>query len=110
MSAFKDLCETEGIIPAIESSHAVAGAYKAAEDLKAKGYEHPVMIINISGRGDKDMNTAGKWFGYLTDEQAKALEANGARAITRTASERRSIHYDERNSNHAVRAASRHQP
>lgn len=78
MSGFKDLCETEGIIPAIESSHAVAGAYKAAEDLKAKGYEHPVMIINISGRGDKDMNTAGKWFGYLTDEQAKALEANGA--------------------------------
>ena len=78
MSAFKDLCETEGIIPAIESSHAVAGAYKAAADLKAKGYKHPVMIINISGRGDKDMNTAGKWFGYLTDEQAKALEANGA--------------------------------
>lgn len=78
MSAFKDLCETEGIIPAIESSHAVAGAYKAAADLKAKGYEHPVMIINISGRGDKDMDTAGKWFGYLTDEQAKALESNGA--------------------------------
>lgn len=78
MSAFKDLCETEGIIPAIESSHAIAGAYKAALDLKAKGYEHPVMIINVSGRGDKDMNTAGKWFGYLTDEQSKALEANGA--------------------------------
>ena len=78
MSAFKDLCETEGIIPAIESSHAVAGAYKAARDLKEKGYEHPVMIVNISGRGDKDMNTAGKWFGYLTDEQAAALEANGA--------------------------------
>ena len=34
MNAFKDLCETEGIIPAIESSHAVAGAYKAARDLK----------------------------------------------------------------------------
>lgn len=78
MSAFKDLCETEGIIPAIESSHAVAGAYKAARDLKEKGYERPVMIVNISGRGDKDMNTAGKWFGYLTDEQAAALEANGA--------------------------------
>lgn len=78
MSAFKDLCETEGIIPAIESSHAIAGAYKAARDLKEKGYEHPVMIVNISGRGDKDMNTAGKWFGYLTDEQATALEANGA--------------------------------
>ncbi len=78
MSAFKDMCETEGIIPAIESSHAIAGAYKVALDLKDKGYEHPVMIINISGRGDKDMNTAGKWFGYLTDEQAAALEANGA--------------------------------
>ena len=56
----------------------VMEAYKAALDLKAKGYEHPVMIINVSGRGDKDMNTAGKWFGYLTDEQSKALEANGA--------------------------------
>ena len=78
MSAFKDLCETEGIIPAIESSHALAGAYKAAVDLKAKGYANPVMLINISGRGDKDVATAGKWFGYLTDEQSKALEANGA--------------------------------
>jgi tryptophan synthase beta chain len=78
MSAFKDLCETEGIIPAIESSHALAGAYKAAADLKAKGYSNPVMLINISGRGDKDVATAGKWFGYLTDEQSKALEANGA--------------------------------
>jgi tryptophan synthase beta chain len=36
------------------------------------------MLINISGRGDKDVATAGKWFGYLTDEQSKALEANGA--------------------------------
>ena len=78
MNAFRDLSQTEGIIPAIESSHAVAGAYKAAADLKAKGYEHPVMIINISGRGDKDMATAGKWFGYLTDDQAKALEVTGA--------------------------------
>mgnify|MGYP000461886297 FL=1 len=56
----------------------MAGAYKAAADLKAKGYDKAVMIVNISGRGDKDMATAGKWFGYLTDEQAKALEANGA--------------------------------
>lgn len=78
MSAFKDLCETEGIIPAIESSHAVAGAYKAAADLKAKGYDAPVMIVNLSGRGDKDVATAGRWFGYLTEEQSKALDANGA--------------------------------
>lgn len=78
MNVFKDLCETEGIIPAIESSHAVAGAYKAAADLKARGIDEPVMIVNLSGRGDKDVATAGRWFGYLTDEQSKALDANGA--------------------------------
>ena len=78
MDAFRDLSRTEGIIPAIESSHAVAGAYKAAADLKAKGYDKAVMIVNISGRGDKDMATAGKWFGYLTEDQAKALDVTGA--------------------------------
>ncbi|MBM6699277.1 bifunctional indole-3-glycerol phosphate synthase/tryptophan synthase subunit beta [Bifidobacterium pullorum subsp. saeculare] len=78
MDAFRDLSQTEGIIPAIESSHALAGAYKAAADLKERGYEHPVMIVNVSGRGDKDMATAGKWFGYLTDEQAAALDVTGA--------------------------------
>ena len=78
MSAFKDLCETEGIIPAAESSHALAGCYKAAADLAEKGNENPVIVVNVSGRGDKDVATAGKWFGYLTDEQTKALEVNGA--------------------------------
>ena len=78
MDAFRDLSQTEGIIPAIESAHAVAGAYKAAADLKERGYEKPVMIVNLSGRGDKDMATAGKWFGYLTDDQAAALEVTGA--------------------------------
>ena len=78
MDAFRDLSRTEGIIPAIESSHAVAGAYKAAADLKAKGYDKAVIIVNISGRGDKDMATAGKWFGYLTEDQAKALDVTGA--------------------------------
>lgn len=78
MNAFRDLSQSEGIIPAIESSHAVAGAYKAAADLKAKGYNKAVMIVNISGRGDKDMATAGKWFGYLTDDQAAALDVAGA--------------------------------
>ncbi|MFR0557431.1 tryptophan synthase subunit beta [Pseudoscardovia radai] len=82
MSAFKDLCETEGIIPAIESSHALAGCYKAAADLIKRGYENPVIVVNVSGRGDKDVATAGKWFGYLTDEQSKALEANGAHGTT----------------------------
>lgn len=82
MNAFRDLSQTEGIIPAIESSHAVAGAYKAAADLKAKGYDKAVMIVNISGRGDKDMATAGKWFGYLTDDQAAALDVTGTHGNT----------------------------
>lgn len=82
MNAFRDLSQSEGIIPAIESSHAVAGAYKAAADLKAKGYNKAVMIVNISGRGDKDMDTAGKWFGYLTDDQAAALDVTGAHGNT----------------------------
>lgn len=82
MNAFRDLSQSEGIIPAIESSHAVAGAYKAAADLKARGYNKAVMIVNISGRGDKDMATAGKWFGYLTDDQAAALDVAGTHGDT----------------------------
>lgn len=82
MNAFRDLSQSEGIIPAIESSHAMAGAYKAAADLKAKGYNKAVMIVNISGRGDKDMATAGKWFGYLTDDQAAALDVAGTHGDT----------------------------
>ena len=82
MNAFRDLSQSEGIIPAIESSHAVAGAYKAAADLKAKGYNKAVMIVNISGRGDKDKATAGKGFGYLTDDQAAALDVAGAHGDT----------------------------
>lgn len=77
MQAFSDLCRTEGIIPALESSHALAGATKAAADLLGKGVENPVILINISGRGDKDVATAGRWFGYLSEEEASALEAQG---------------------------------
>ena len=109
MNAFRDLSQTEGIIPAIESSHAVAGAYKAAADLKAKGYDKAVMIVNISGRGDKDMATAGKWFGYLTDDQAAALDVTGATAILSPEPEEEIFDYDQR-SNHAVRPAAGHQP
>ena len=51
LNAFKILCETEGIIPALESSHAVAGAIKIAAEMTVS--EH--LVINISGRGDKDV-------------------------------------------------------
>ncbi len=108
MNAFRDLSQTEGIIPAIESSHAVAGAYKAAADLKAKGYDKAVMIVNISGRGDKDMATAGKWFGYLTDEQAAALGCDRrARQLRGRLSEKRSISDHDERKHHPRRPASR---
>jgi tryptophan synthase beta chain len=51
LSAFKVLCETEGIIPALESSHAVAGAIRIAKEMNPSQH----MLINLSGRGDKDV-------------------------------------------------------
>jgi tryptophan synthase beta chain len=61
MDAFSVLCRTEGIIPAIESSHALAGALQVGPSLGPDG----LMIVNLSGRGDKDVDTASKWFGLL---------------------------------------------
>lgn len=61
MDAFLLLCRTEGIIPAIESAHAVAGGMKVAAELGAGA----IIVVNLSGRGDKDVETAGKWFGLL---------------------------------------------
>ncbi|MDP0397473.1 tryptophan synthase subunit beta [Tsukamurella strandjordii] len=63
MDAFALLCRTEGIIPAIESAHAVAGALKLGRELGPDA----VIVTNLSGRGDKDVDTAGKWFGLLDD-------------------------------------------
>ncbi|WP_067973442.1 tryptophan synthase subunit beta [Mycolicibacter icosiumassiliensis] len=67
MDAFGILCRTEGIIPAIESAHAVAGALKLATELGPG----KVIVVNVSGRGDKDVETAAKWFG-LFDEAGGA--------------------------------------
>src|SRR5690348_9409227 len=61
MDAFKLLCRTEGIIPAIESAHAIAGALRVAKQLGPEA----IIVVNLSGRGDKDVETAGKWFGVL---------------------------------------------
>ncbi|WP_207546683.1 tryptophan synthase subunit beta [Mycobacterium mantenii] len=61
MDAFRILCRTEGIIPAIESAHAVAGALKLGPEL-GRG---AIIVVNLSGRGDKDVETAAKWFGLL---------------------------------------------
>ena len=61
MSALRLLSQTEGIIPAIESSHALAGALKIAKELKPGSS----ILVNLSGRGDKDMETAAKYFGLI---------------------------------------------
>jgi tryptophan synthase beta chain len=61
MDAFELLCRTEGIIPAIESAHAVAGALQVAKDLGPDA----TILVNLSGRGDKDADTAAKWFGLI---------------------------------------------
>jgi tryptophan synthase beta chain len=77
MDAFKLLCRTEGIIPAIESSHALAGAIKVGKRL-TEGSANPsdtVIIVNLSGRGDKDVETAAEWFDML-DEEGKVKGTN----------------------------------
>jgi tryptophan synthase beta chain len=58
MDAFMLLSRTEGIIPAIESAHALAGALRILPSLDPDA----IVIVNLSGRGDKDVNTAGEWF------------------------------------------------
>ncbi|MDN3351035.1 tryptophan synthase subunit beta [Actinomadura sp. DC4] len=72
MEAFALLCRTEGIIPAIESAHALAGALRIGPELAAgAGEEIPTVVVCLSGRGDKDMHTAAEWFG-LVDEDGSA--------------------------------------
>jgi tryptophan synthase beta chain len=58
MEAFALLCRTEGIIPAIESAHALAGALRVGRELGRDA----IVLVNLSGRGDKDVDTAASWF------------------------------------------------
>ena len=59
LNAFQTLCQTEGIIPALESSHAVAEVIKRAPTMR----KDQVILVNLSGRGDKDLNTVIKEMG-----------------------------------------------
>jgi len=59
LAAFAQLCRTEGIIPAIESAHALAGAVDLGRELGPDA----VILVNLSGRGDKDVETAARYFG-----------------------------------------------
>jgi tryptophan synthase beta chain len=61
LAAFKELSETEGILPALESAHAMAYVSKIAGSLP----KDAVIIANLSGRGDKDVEQAAK---YLLEE------------------------------------------
>jgi tryptophan synthase beta chain len=74
MDAFALLSRTEGIIPAIESAHAVAGALKVAEKLAADKGPDATVLINLSGRGDKDMGTAIEWFGLEDSDPKEPVE------------------------------------
>jgi len=67
MQALRLLSRTEGIIPAIESAHALAGTIKLGKKLGPDA----TILVNLSGRGDKDMETAGEYFDIL-DKQALA--------------------------------------
>ena len=68
MVALDVLAKTEGILCAIESAHAVAGAFDwvAAQD---RDPHDLVVIVNVSGRGDKDVDIAARWFGLVTGDQ-----------------------------------------
>jgi tryptophan synthase beta chain len=65
MDALRLLSRTEGIIPAIETAHALAGVLKLGQVLPAGSS----ILVNLSGRGDKDMETAAKYFGLLDSKK-----------------------------------------
>ncbi len=69
MDAFALLCRTEGILPAIESAHALAGAMVLGRELGPDA----VILVNLSGRGDKDVHTAAAWFGLVDEDGAARL-------------------------------------
>jgi len=59
LAAFQELCRSEGIIPALESAHAVAHAMKMAAGMPTSA----ILLVNLSGRGDKDMHTVAERMG-----------------------------------------------
>jgi tryptophan synthase beta chain len=72
MQALALLCRTEGIIPAIESAHALAGVLAEGRRLGPDA----VILVNLSGRGDKDVDTAARYFGLLPGSEPGAGKDN----------------------------------
>ena len=88
MDAFALLCRTEGIIPAIESAHALAGAQRLGRRLAAERDAQPVILVNLSGRGDKDVDTAARWFGLVEPEAiVEAAVATATEPVDQVAGE-----------------------
>jgi tryptophan synthase beta chain len=71
MDAFSLLARSEGILPAIESAHALAGALQLGRELGGDA----VILVNLSGRGDKDVETAARWFELAPAPQSQARGA-----------------------------------
>ena len=81
LSAFHRLCRTEGIIPALESAHAVAYAMKMAPKMRADQH----LLVNLSGRGDKDIGTIADLSGadFFCRPSCQGQSAKGTNAIVR---------------------------
>jgi tryptophan synthase beta chain len=78
MAALEVVARQEGILVAIETAHAFAGAFAWVEQ-QAGDPGELVLIVNTSGRGDKDVDTAARWFGLVTGEQVAESELVRAR-------------------------------
>jgi tryptophan synthase beta chain len=73
MAALETVAKKEGILVAIETAHAFAGAFDWVRQQPGDPSEL-VVIVNTSGRGDKDVDTAARWFGLVTGEQVAEAE------------------------------------
>lgn len=80
MDAFALLSMTEGIMPAIESAHALAGALELGRELG----EGASIVVSLSGRGDKDVDTASAWFGLTGDPGAARGDLAALRELARS--------------------------
>ncbi len=74
MDALRLMSRTEGIIPAIETAHALHGALELGRELGPEG----IVLVSLSGRGDKDMETAARYFGLLDAAADKAAAGDHA--------------------------------
>ena len=82
MDAFGAARRTEGIIPALETAHAIAGALEVAKRLGAEKGPDATVLINLSGRGDKDMGTAIEWFGLGDAEEGPEADLDQVERVT----------------------------